>query len=234
MRPPLLDTHAWIWYLGDQTKLTWTELNALDALDFENRPFISDFSLWEIATLISIKRLTLDRPLDRWLSIAARPTSVRILAVSVSVAIELAELPEAFHREPPIGDLATARAMVYVLTVIAKSSTPGSWKYGHQNESLRSFCCSSPSRGWSRLWHVVAVRECGFHFRKTCQLLMIFAMETQSPRKRLSDPCLGHDHLSRALGRASPVGGTEIQKNRFDTTQEVRPGPGTFPGAQPP
>ncbi|MGA7880550.1 MAG: hypothetical protein WCD63_06740 [Terrimicrobiaceae bacterium] len=62
MRPPLLDTHIWIWYLGDQTKLTWAELSALDALDFENRPFISDFSLWEIATLTSIKRLTLDRP----------------------------------------------------------------------------------------------------------------------------------------------------------------------------
>ena len=38
------------------------ELSALDALDFENRPFISDFSLWEVATLTSIKRLTLDRP----------------------------------------------------------------------------------------------------------------------------------------------------------------------------
>ena len=76
----------WIWYLGDQTKLTWAELNALDALDFENRPFISDFSLWEIATLTSIKRLTLDRPLDRWLSMAAKPASVRILAVSVCFA----------------------------------------------------------------------------------------------------------------------------------------------------
>ena len=111
MRPPLLDTHMWIWYLGDQTKLTWAELNALDALDFENRPFISDFSLWEIATLISIKRLTLDRPLDRWLSIAARPASVRILAVSVSVAIELAELPDTFHRDPADRAIvATARA----------------------------------------------------------------------------------------------------------------------------
>ncbi len=111
MRPPLLDTHTWIWYLGDQTKLTWAELNALDALDFEARPFISDFSLWEIATLTSIKRLTLDRPLDRWLSIAARPTAVRILAVSVSVAIELAELPDTFHRDPADRAIvATARA----------------------------------------------------------------------------------------------------------------------------
>ncbi len=111
VRPPLLDTHAWIWYAGDQTKLARAELDALDALDLENRPFISDFSLWELATLTSIKRLTLDRPLDRWLLLAARPAAVRILEVSVSVAIELAELPDTFHRDPADRAIvATARA----------------------------------------------------------------------------------------------------------------------------
>jgi hypothetical protein len=39
VRPPLLDTHVWIWYAGDQTKLARAELDALDALDLENRPF---------------------------------------------------------------------------------------------------------------------------------------------------------------------------------------------------
>ena len=108
---PLLDTHAWIWYAGDQARLTGVELDALDALDFENRPLVSDFSLWEIARLTSLKRLTLDRPLERWLSIATRPAAVRILAVSVQVAIELAELPDAFHRDPADRAIvATARA----------------------------------------------------------------------------------------------------------------------------
>ena len=110
MRPPLLDTHAWIWYAADQTRLTLAELNALDAL--ENRPFVSDFSLWEIATLTSLKRLTLDRPLDRWLSIAARPAIVQIVAVSVSAAVELAELPDTFHRDPA-DQLIVATARIY-------------------------------------------------------------------------------------------------------------------------
>ncbi len=97
---PLLDTHAWIWYVADPGKLTRTELNALDALTFDNRPFLSDFSLWEVATLVAIKRLRLDRPLERWLAAAARPAVVRIASVSVSVAIELAALPDTFHRDP--------------------------------------------------------------------------------------------------------------------------------------
>jgi PIN domain nuclease of toxin-antitoxin system len=108
---PLLDTHAWIWYVADPGKLTAAELNALDALAPDNRPFLSDFSLWEVATLVAIKRLRLDRPLERWLAAAARPAVVRIATVSVSVAIELAALPETFHRDPADRTIvATARA----------------------------------------------------------------------------------------------------------------------------
>lgn len=100
MQAPLLDTHAWIWYVGDQSRLSRAELDALDGFDFESRPFISDFSLWEMATLVNLGRLTLDRPLNQWLSLGARPTAVRIIPFSVSAAVELAGLPDTFHRDP--------------------------------------------------------------------------------------------------------------------------------------
>jgi PIN domain nuclease of toxin-antitoxin system len=112
MQAPLLDTHAWIWYAGDQSHLDRAELGALDGFDFENRPLLSDFSLWEIATLVSLGRLTLDRPLDQWLSLAARPAVVRIFPFSVAVAVELAGLPDTFHRDPADRAIvATARAL---------------------------------------------------------------------------------------------------------------------------
>ncbi|MGA7214475.1 MAG: PIN domain-containing protein, partial [Terrimicrobiaceae bacterium] len=97
---PLLDTHAWIWHVGDQAKLAQAELDALDALDFENRPFVSDISLWELATLTGLKRLTLYRSLERWLSIATQRAAVWILGVSVPVAIELAETTGHFSSGP--------------------------------------------------------------------------------------------------------------------------------------
>jgi PIN domain nuclease of toxin-antitoxin system len=112
MQAPLLDTHAWIWYAGDQSRLDAAELDALDRFDIEARPLLSDFSLWEIATLVSRGRLTLDQPLDRWLSLATRRVVVRMVPVSVAIAVELAGLPDTFHRDPADRVIvATARAL---------------------------------------------------------------------------------------------------------------------------
>jgi PIN domain nuclease of toxin-antitoxin system len=76
------------------------EVEALDALDSGNRPFISDFSLWEVATLAGLGRLDLDQPLSEWLLQAAKPGIVRILPFSVEIAVELASLPDKIHRDP--------------------------------------------------------------------------------------------------------------------------------------
>lgn len=100
MQVPLLDTHIWIWYAGDQSKLDRVELDALDGFDFDDRPLLSDFSLWEIATLVNLGRLALDRPLDQWLSLATKSAAVRIIPVSMAAAVQLASLPDAFHRDP--------------------------------------------------------------------------------------------------------------------------------------
>jgi PIN domain nuclease of toxin-antitoxin system len=61
MIAPLLDTHIWIWYVAEPSKLERGEVEALDTLDSNNCPFISDFSLWEVATLVGLGRLVLDQ-----------------------------------------------------------------------------------------------------------------------------------------------------------------------------
>jgi PIN domain nuclease of toxin-antitoxin system len=98
---PLLDTHAWVWWvLGDFKALGRSVGEALDALAADARPAISDISLWEVATLVSRGRLELDVPLAEWFRDAASPQTVQILPITAEIATEVAELPAAFTRDP--------------------------------------------------------------------------------------------------------------------------------------
>lgn len=97
---PLLDTHAWIWWIEQDARLGAKAIAALDALPVDRRPFLCDISLWEVATLVELGRLILDVPLDDWLDAAAHPRSVRLLPLSPRIAAEIARLPDTFHRDP--------------------------------------------------------------------------------------------------------------------------------------
>jgi PIN domain nuclease of toxin-antitoxin system len=119
MTAPLLDTHIWIWYVADPSKLLRAELKALEALDTGNCPFISDFSLWEVATLTALGRLDWDQSFADWLLLAAKPGIVRILPFSVEIAIELASLPDGLHRDPADRAI-VATARVHKLPVMTR------------------------------------------------------------------------------------------------------------------
>ncbi len=61
---PLLDTHAWVWWLrgpAGGSQLTAPEAAALDALPPDQRPALCDISLWEVAVLVDLDHLQLDR-----------------------------------------------------------------------------------------------------------------------------------------------------------------------------
>ena len=100
MIAPLLDTHAWIWWVDRDARLGSRVLDALDSLPPDRRPLIADISLWEVAMLIERGRLQLEVPLREWLEAAAHPHSVRVVAVSPEIAADVAALPASFPRDP--------------------------------------------------------------------------------------------------------------------------------------
>lgn len=118
MRAPLLDTHAWIWWVDQDRRLGVKAIAALDRLPRENRPSVADVSLWEVATLVARGRLTLDVPLREWLEAAAHPRSVRVIPVTPAIAAEVAKLPVSFHRDPA-DRLIVATARVLDLPVLS-------------------------------------------------------------------------------------------------------------------
>jgi PIN domain nuclease of toxin-antitoxin system len=97
---PLLDTHAWVWWVQADPRLDRRTVAALDALPADDRPAISDISLWEVAMLVALGRLTLGEPLASWLAAAADPRTVQVLPVTPAIAAEVAALPDTFPRDP--------------------------------------------------------------------------------------------------------------------------------------
>ena len=99
MTAPLLDTHAWIWWVFRDRRLGGAVIDALDALPPDDRPFLSDVSLLEVAVLVGRGRLELSPPLGEWLEGAAHPRSVRSVPISAAIAAKVAMLGDAF-RDP--------------------------------------------------------------------------------------------------------------------------------------
>jgi len=112
MTAPLLDTHAWIWWVDQDARLGARTIAVLDSLPRDQRPFLCDISLWEVAMLVERGRLELDLPLGEWLDAAAHPRSVQIVSITSAIAAAVASLPDGFHRDPADRLIvATSRAM---------------------------------------------------------------------------------------------------------------------------
>ena len=119
MSRPLLDTHAWVWWISGDRRLAVREREALDSFPPSERPVLADISLWEVATLVERGRLELDMDLERWLAIASAPATVELARVTPAVAAEVARLPERFHRDPA-DRLIVATARVRKLSVLTR------------------------------------------------------------------------------------------------------------------
>ncbi|MFM8378611.1 MAG: type II toxin-antitoxin system VapC family toxin [Planctomycetia bacterium] len=110
-KPPLLDTHVWVWWILGDTRLSTRERMVLDDLPSGRRPCLCDISLWEVAMLVQLGRLRLDDALEDWLRIAASPATVEVIPITPSVVAEMNRLPTTFHQDPADRLIvATARA----------------------------------------------------------------------------------------------------------------------------
>ena len=108
----LLDTHVLLWWLDDPGRLSVAQREVIASANTESPLLVSDISLWEVATLHSLGRISLAIPLREWLDDAVAPPLVRRQAISPAVAAEVAALPDSFHRDPADRILvATARVL---------------------------------------------------------------------------------------------------------------------------
>ena len=99
----LLDTHILLYWLGRDPRLSVEQAGLISEATADDPLWVADISLWEIATLVSLRRLRLHTPLRDWLEAAVAPPLVRRIGISPTVAAQVAQLPDTFprdHRRP--------------------------------------------------------------------------------------------------------------------------------------
>jgi PIN domain nuclease of toxin-antitoxin system len=120
----LLDTHAFLWWVGASPRLSRRAKAAIASA--RNQCLVSIASAWEIAIKVSLGRLRIDAPLDRFLPEQLAVNGFAPLAIDIKHTALLARLP--FHHRDPFDRLLVAQAMDEELAVVTADPVFG--RYG--------------------------------------------------------------------------------------------------------
>lgn len=93
----LLDTHAFLWWITDDERLSAPARGAIAAS--ENEVFVSAASAWEISTKSRMGRLPIPEPWDGFISTHLEKNAFQPLAITMRHTFGITSLPE-LHRDP--------------------------------------------------------------------------------------------------------------------------------------
>jgi PIN domain nuclease of toxin-antitoxin system len=96
----LLDTHTFLWMVEDHPRLGAGTGRALNRAAREDRIAISAITPWEIALLVSKKRIDLQRDVMAWMRDALALPGVHLVPLEPEIAVESTRLPFEMHPDP--------------------------------------------------------------------------------------------------------------------------------------
>lgn len=114
----LLDTHVLLWWFDSEPHLSAAQRKALGAATEQEPLCVSDITLWEIATLLQLRRIGLKLPLQSWLEAATAPPLVRRCRITPTIAGELSSVPATIR--DPADRLLVATARVLGATLVTQ------------------------------------------------------------------------------------------------------------------
>ncbi len=98
--PTVLDTHAWIWWVTKDRRLSRRARTTIDRSAVRGELHLSVFSVWDMAKKVEKGQLALDRPLDEWLDAALESEGLQLAEVTRPVLVDSCRLPQPFHGDP--------------------------------------------------------------------------------------------------------------------------------------
>ena len=117
----LLDTHAWLWWLGDSESLSHAASSAIDEAIRGSGVAVSTISTWEIALLIARGRLKIRIPVGEWVATSEAIENLSFVSPSNSIMLESVALPGDFHSDPA-DRVIVATARVGGMPVVTKDT----------------------------------------------------------------------------------------------------------------
>lgn len=119
----LLDTHAFLWLVTDDPKLSPTAREIF--VDADNRIFLSAVSALEIAVKYSLGKLTLTAPPREFIEARVANNDLTPLPVALAHTYRLAHLP--FHHRDPFDRLLVSQAMEEDLPILTSDRAVASY-----------------------------------------------------------------------------------------------------------
>ncbi len=114
----LLDTHAFLWFVTGNPRLSTAARQAIEAQS--NQTVLSIASIWEMAIKTGAGKLRFYEPFDLLLLRELADSGFAILTISVDHALRVAQLP--MHHRDPFDRMVIAQAMTEGIPIISADS----------------------------------------------------------------------------------------------------------------
>jgi PIN domain nuclease of toxin-antitoxin system len=99
-RPLLLDTHVLLWMVEEHPRLGAGTKKTLNRAAREDRIMVSAITPWEIAMLVSKKRIDLQRDALEWINAVLAFPGMHLVPLEPGIAVASTRLPFEMHPDP--------------------------------------------------------------------------------------------------------------------------------------
>lgn len=96
----VLDTHIWLWWVHADPQLAPDHVAFLNDAAAREGLAVSAISCWEVAKLVSLGRVVLPLPIERWFAASLGYPGLTVIPLTPHIAIDSTRLPGTFHRDP--------------------------------------------------------------------------------------------------------------------------------------
>ncbi len=119
----LLDTHTFLWWIGDDSALS--EKARAIISNGENEIYLSAVSIWEIAIKVRLGRLEIAEELDVFTDRHIRENSFQPLPITLTHSIRIQSLSN--HHRDPFDQMLVAQSMVEEMPIVSIDKMIGTY-----------------------------------------------------------------------------------------------------------